>query len=209
MALSNSIPCPSCGVAVEGVSAHTRSMQCPHCANWIYVSGNGWSSGGSFEHALDAPSFLRVGRRGRLHSSDREDRRFKVAGRLRVSYGDGYWDEWWLEFEDGNHQWLEEDDGRYKLHHSVDLAINPRQLQEVNVGGMLAIDGSNWLVTERIDAELAGTEGALPVSVQPSEQYLCIAAMGKGQKLSFEASGRDVSVTTSVRISGTDLVWDD
>ncbi len=208
MAFSSSISCPSCGVSVEGISAHTRSMECPHCSNWIYVSGSGWTSGGSFEHALDAPSMLRVGRSGRL-KHDGKERRFMVAGRLRVSYSNGYWDEWWLEFDDGNHQWLEEDDGRYKLHTPVPANLEPAALQSAKVGGMLSIDGSQWFISEQLNAQLAGTEGSLPIVALPAEKIVCIDVMGNGEKLSVEASGHDVSVTRSVRIAGTDLVWDD
>ncbi len=207
MAFSSSVSCPSCGVAVEGISAHTRSMECPHCSNWIYVSGSGWTSGGSFEHALDAPSMLRVGRSGVL-ATDGRQRRFVVAGRLRISYLDGYWDEWWLEFDDGNHQWLEEDDGRYKLHTPVATDLQPAPCLEARVGGMLTIDGSNWFITEYIDAQLAGTEGSLPVVALPSEQVVCVDVMGNGERLSVEASGHDVSVTRSEKIAGTDFIWD-
>ena len=209
MAFSSSISCPSCGVAVEQISAHTRSMECPHCSNWIYVSGNGWASGGSFEHALDAPSMLRVGRSGRLAEGGSSPRRFVVAGRLRITYRDGFWDEWWLEFEDGNHQWLEEDDGRYKLHTPVETDLQPNQLMNAKVGGMLSVDGGNWFISEQLNAELAGTEGSLPIVALPAEQVVCIDVMGNGEKLSVEASGLDVSVTRSERVSGSDFQWDD
>ncbi len=152
---------------------------------------------------------LRVGRSGRLASGTGSARRFVVAGRLRITYSDGYWDEWWLEFDDGNHQWLEEDDGRYKLHTPVQTSLAPDQLKGVKVGGMLSVDGDNWFISEQLNAELAGTEGSLPIVALPAEQVVCIDIMGNGEKLSVEASGMDVSVTRSERVSGTDFQWDD
>jgi len=60
------INCPSCGVSIEGTSAHTRSMSCPHCGNWVYFGSNGWESAGLFKHAIDAPSMLQLGKSGTL-----------------------------------------------------------------------------------------------------------------------------------------------
>lgn len=208
MAFSSELSCPSCGVAIEGVSAHTRSLQCPHCANWVYLSNNGWASGGLFEHALDAPSMLRVGRTGTLQSNGSAPRRFVVAGRIRVSYTDGYWDEWWLEFDDAQHQWLEEDDGTYQLHSTTDYSLSAEQALAANVGSNLEINGASWFVTERLEAEVAGTEGSLPVATRPSEQIICVDAIGGGTEVSIEASGLDISITQSQSLSASALVWD-
>lgn len=207
MAFADNISCPACGVAVASVSAHTRSMQCPHCGNWIYLSGSGWSSAGSFAHALDAPSMLRVGRSGTLSVGAGTARNLTVAGRLRLAYDGGYWDEWWLEFDDGIHQWLEEDDGRYKLHSTVSLSAGSTQVKSATVGSQLMLDGKNWFVTERLDARLAGSEGSLPVAVQPDEPIICLDLMGSGEKLSLEASDLDVSITRSEKIAGSLFKW--
>jgi hypothetical protein len=207
MAFSDNLSCPACGVALDAVSPHTRSLQCPHCGNWIYLSGSGWAAAGSFEHALDAPSMLHVGRSGVLSDREGPDRRFIVAGRLRLSYTGGYWDEWWLEFEQGTHQWLEEDDGRYRLHSPVSMSIDPSAAQAAKVGGQLTLNGAVWLVTERLEAVIAGTEGALPVAVQPGEQMTCLEMLGNGEKLSLEAGDSQVSVTRSVKIAGDRFTW--
>ncbi|OED36015.1 hypothetical protein AB833_28755 [Chromatiales bacterium (ex Bugula neritina AB1)] len=203
MAFSSLQSCPSCGVAISDVSAHTRSTECPHCANWLYLSNNGWTTGGLFEHALDAPSMLRLGRSGVF-----SDRRFVVAGRLRIAYASGFWDEWWLEFDDGTHHWLEEDDGRYRLHKNREMDTSGADLSGARVGSNINMGGDRWFVTEKINAQVAGTEGSLPVAVTPGEQVLCIDVIGGGKKLSIEASGNDVTISQSLVVSGADLRWD-
>lgn len=208
MSFSSDLSCPSCGMAVEGVSAHTRSLQCGSCANWIYLSNNGWADGGAFEHALDAPSILHLGRSGALMSAGNPDRSFVVAGRIRVSYPSGFWDEWWLEFEDGQHHWLEESDGSYELHSAIELSPDPDQTLAAKVGSNLKIQGQDWFVTERLDAQVAGTEGSLPVAILPAEKLVCIDLMGNGKEISIEASGLDLSVTQSRTISASALLWD-
>lgn len=208
MSFSSDLSCPSCGMAVEGVSAHTRSLQCPGCANWIYLSANGWIDGGSFEHAIDAPSILHVGRSGSLVTADKPKRAFVVAGRIRVSYVSGYWDEWWLEFEDASHQWLEESDGSYEIHSSVELTPDTDKAFAAKVGSNLQIQGQDWFVTERLEAEVAGTEGRLPVAITPAEKLVCIDLMGNGKEISIEVSGLDLSITQSRVISASALDWD-
>jgi len=204
MALHSPISCPSCGVAIESVSAHIRSLQCPHCGNWVYLGNNGWAASGSFEHALDAPTFVQLGRRGQV-----DGRSFVVRGRTRLSYSSGYWDEWWLEFEDGQHQWLEEDDGRYRLHDAVADDVDIVDPAKARPGQSLLVDGDKWFVTECIHAQVAGTEGSLPSAVFPGEQIMCIDAIAKGRKFSIEASGHDVHITQSRVVAGDELVWDE
>lgn len=208
MSFSSELSCPSCGMAVAGISAHTRSLQCPGCASWIYLSNNGWTDGGVFEHALDAPSILHLGRSGSLVSADKPNRPFVVAGRVRISYARGFWDEWWLEFEDAGHQWLEESDGNYELHSAVALTPDPADALAVTVGSNLKIDGQDWFVTERLEAEVTGTEGRLPVAIVPAEKVVCIELIGNGKEISIEATGLDLSTTQSYVISASSLLWD-
>lgn len=208
MSTYSDLSCPSCGVAVEGVSAHTRSLQCPHCANWVYLSGNRWTSAGLFEHAIDAPSMLHIGRSGALVQAGDAPRKFVVAGRIRVTYSQGYWDEWWLEFEDADHQWLEEDDGSYQLHRTENISLDNTAVLAAKAGSSLRIGADNWFVTERLDAEVAGAEGSLPVATQPNEKIVCIDAIGAGREYSIEASGLDINITHSQAISASALVWD-
>lgn len=202
MAHSVSVSCPSCGVAIENTTAHTRSMACPHCDNWVYFGSNGWEVAGLFEHAIDAPSMLQLGKSGQL-----SDRRFIVAGRVRLSYEEGFWDEWWLEFEDGKNQWLEEDDGVYRLHSSLDAQAASDSVSAAAVGGNVIIDGEGWFVSERIDAKVAGVQGSLPVAIVPGESLVCIDVMGKGVKMSIESGDNDIQVSRSRVIRGSDIAW--
>ena len=203
MAHSVSINCPSCGVSIEDATAHTRSLSCPHCDNWVYLGSNGWESAGLFKHAIDAPSMFQLGKSGSLN-----DRRFVVSGRVRLSYSEGFWDEWWLEFEDADHQWLEEDDGVYRLHENIDVNTLQANLLDAAVGGNVSIDNESWFVTERVDAEVAGVEGSLPVAIVPGETVLCIDVMGNGTKMSIEAAEQEVQMSRSTAVWGSKFNWD-
>lgn len=202
MAHSVSVSCPSCGVAIEETNAHTRSMSCPHCGNWVYFGSNGWEVAGLFEHAIDAPSMLQLGKSGQLSG-----RRFVVGGRVRLSYAEGFWDEWWLEFEDGDSQWLEEDDGVYRLHRSIDAQPSVETVSDATVGGNVSIDGESWFVSERVDAQVAGVEGSLPVAIVPGEPVVCIDVMGNGTKMSIESGDNDIQISRSRVVRGASFDW--
>ena len=222
MAHGVSVSCPSCGVTIKDTSAHTRSLACPHCGNWVYLGSNGWESAGLFEHAIDAPSIFLLGKSGQL-----SQRAFVVAGRVRLSYGEdyreGFWDEWWLEFEDGNHQWLEEDDGAYRLHKSSDVGTGANSgadslahsqassltssLAGASVGSNLSIDGKDWFVSERLEAIVAGVQGSLPVAITPGEKVICIDVMGNGTRLSIEASDNEVQISDSDVVRASAFKW--
>ncbi len=202
MAHNVSVSCPSCGVAIEETTAHTRSMACPHCGNWVYLGSNGWEVAGLFEHAIDAPSMLQLGKRGVL-----SERRFVVTGRVRLSYDEGFWDEWWLEFEDGHHQWLEEDDGVYRLHKSIDAEVVAKSVTAATVGGSVTVDAESWFVSERVDAQVAGVQGSLPVAIVPGEPVVCVDVMGKGIKMSIESGDNDIQISRSRVIRGAEIDW--
>ena len=124
-----------------------------------------------------------------------------------MSYSEGFWDEWWLEFDDGVHQWLEEDDGVYRLHSHRDHSMQPGQLDAATVGGNVSIEGADWFVTERVDAQVAGVEGSLPVAIVPGESVVCLDAINNGIKVSFEAAELEVQMFQGRVVRGQQFQW--
>jgi len=130
---------------------------------------------------LDAPPLLRVGRSGIL-----EKRRFMVEGRVRLASLDGHWDEWWIQFEDGTGQWIEEDDGSYNLHHE--------QSTEDNLA---------------VDIKVTGVQGQLPVSMSPGFDMHYIDAVADGKELSLELWINEVTASISSTLVAADILWSD
>ena len=167
----------------------------------MVVGDSGWVAGGEFTRALDAPAFLAVGREGRL-----EGARVEVAGRARLGYEDGEWDEWWVRGEDGTGRWLEEDDGRYLLHEPVAASVPTGA--SVGVGGTLEADGRRWLVVESFEATVLGAEGELPVPVPAGSRVRCVDAVGGGARLSLELWGDETLASIARPADEAGLVWD-
>lgn len=202
MAFTDAFACPACGAAINGVSPLTRSLSCDHCGNWVCFDNQRWIDAGQFEHQIQAPPFLHVNRAGSLNK-----RHFVVSGRIRLGAGGSFWDEWWLEFDDGEGQWLEEDDGSYHLHESQQHQLDASAVRATGVGQMLTVDGRSWFVTETNDAAVMGAEGQLPWSMQPGTGVFTLDAVADGRELSVEVWSDEVSASSSRMLAASELDW--
>ena len=225
MSIDGKINCPACGSSNSGITALTRSIECAQCGQWIHFNNNIWSSTGRFEHEIDAPGFLRTGRAGLLQQV-----RFHVAGRVRLGYKRGHWDEWWLAFEDGTGCWIEEDDGNYLLHTEVSLndtqtddaknsgalntaaalefRVDTEALQATHVGQFIDAGNERWFVTETGNATVLGAEGQLPVSVSPGLTMRYLDAVTGGRELAIELWPEGALASISTLLDATTLRWD-
>ena len=203
MSFIDQFSCPACGAAFEQVNAHTRSLSCPHCGNWVYFSNNSWMDGGKFAQQIEAPPFLHVERSGKLDGVS-----FTVSGRARLSYTGGFWDEWWLTFEDGSGRWLEEDDGAYHLHLEQAFSGSLDEAKNISVGQFFTAGGLNGFVTEAQQASIIGAEGQLPYNAAPGTTIGYFDAVADGKELSVEVWHDGVAASVSEPLSASRLVWD-
>ena len=134
-------------------------------------------------------------------------------GSGRLASIDGHWDEWWIQFEDGTGQWIEEDDGSYNLHHEQstgdELSEQISTLRELSPGSMLQASGNNWFITETGDATVTGVQGQLPVSLTPGFDMHYIDAVADGKELSLELWMNEVSASISSTLVAADIHWTD
>lgn len=202
--MSTTLSCQACGGPIENVSPVIRSISCPFCANLLYFDNSSWHSGGKFPTAIDAPPLLRVDRHANIAGNN-----FRVAGRVRLEYDSGHWDEWWLEFENGDDRWLEEDDGAYHFHQSVEMDATANAFASLSAGQMLQAGKDSWFITEAGSARVAGVEGQLPVTLQPGFELRYFDAVGGGKEVSIELWGNEVEASRSERINPANITWND
>jgi len=186
---------------LTGIGPHVRSLACPSCGHWVFVTDGAWTDGGRFAHALDAPPLLRVGRALVLDGSARV-----VAGRVRLGDEESHWDEWWLTDETGEGLWLEEDGGRYLLHESVAHAPAAGAFRALGVGQTFEAGGIPWFVTESFVARVLGAEGELPVAFDVRESVRCLDALADGRELSVEIWGEEVSASIAMPLDAARLL---
>jgi hypothetical protein len=129
---------------------------CGYCGNTLSVQNDRLDPTGKTAALVDYPTRFSVGAIGKLRGKP-----FRILGRVRFEDEDGYWDEWYLEFDDGGIAWLEEEEGEYTLSRKQALTSQVPDFDAVRVGTRLNINGQPFFVTERCRARVAGAEGQL------------------------------------------------
>lgn len=201
--MNDNLNCPACGAPIEGVSPLIRSISCAHCSNLLYFNNSAWVDGGRFPTQIEAPPLLHTEKRGKISNEA-----FVVAGRVRLSYDGGHWDEWWLEFENGNDRWLEEDDGNYKLHQSIPVSVQVKDVQHLAVGQMFNANNQNWFITDGGEASVTGVQGQVPVTLRPGFKLRYFDAVTGGKTLSIEVWDDEVEASMAHAANLSSIVWD-
>lgn len=138
---------------------------CQYCSNAVYWDAGAIQSAGQQSSLPEGFSRLYRGAAGTLMQ-----KRFVVLGRVRYSFGHGFWDEWFVELEDGAKGWLTEDDHELALEFPAEKAQLPG-FASFAPGQSFQYAQSAFMVEEVGHAECLGFEGTLPIVVQTGERY--------------------------------------
>jgi len=150
--------CPSCGAEVDFKSSISVFSVCDHCKFMLVRHDMDLESLGKMAQLPDDVSPLKVGSRGRYKNTG-----FEVVGRLKVAWSEGYWNEWFLLFDNGGHGWLAEAIGFFMLSTEVTETNKVPALSEIQVGKGYAIAPSRTFFVDDIkEAVCIGSEGELP-----------------------------------------------
>ncbi len=156
--------CPSCGAGLEVDNRFARLVVCAYCNSSIVLDEKAARLTGKMAVLDPTPSPFFVGATGAF-----KNQRFTVLGRARYGYAKGFWDEWYLGFENGKKMWIGEDEGKYTLEKARQLRKPPASFEDVKPGDRVKIAGKRFLVEEKDVAELEGAEGQLPFEIVQGE----------------------------------------
>ena len=159
--MANTIQCPSCGAPTELRSRSIRLVVCAYCSSTIELTPTGLVENGKAAQLADLFTELATGAAGRIGSKS-----FAVAGRVRYTWSDGFWDEWSIALDDGTMAWLHEDEGELSMVAEVPVQ-GSIDFDSARVGEHMLINGERAYVHERRSAEIQGAEGQVPRGVFP------------------------------------------
>lgn len=174
--------CPSCGGKIRRENSASRSVSCGYCGQTSHINAESLKAAGEQHPLIDYGSFLKIGGRGRVN-----DLGFVILGQVRMKYPDGFWDEWYINYDDGKEGWIEEDDGSFVLYEEegelYDLDFN-----EVQVGTFSHFNQAltHVFITEKSKAIIEGGEGELPFRITPGEQADFLQGIKDGEVISVE-----------------------
>jgi len=164
------VTCPSCGAGHEIRNPGVIMVVCEYCGNAIYWDKEKIQNAGKQSTLPEGFTRLYRGAAGSLFK-----KRFVVLGRVRYSFGRGFWDEWFLEFEDGSTGWLSEDNQELCLEAPMQGAA-VGQFESHKIGDKLKIEDKEFVVEEVGLAECIGVEGDLPFHFATGEKYQFVDA---------------------------------
>jgi hypothetical protein len=177
------LDCNTCGAPLKVENQFIRSVTCQFCGASYLVSGEeGLDARGQGAKLGDYPSRLNVGQTGTIRGKG-----FSVLGRVRYAYAEGFWEEWQIEWKDGDPPtWLEEDEGYWTMYKRERVRSQIPAHDKVSVGSTIKVNNHNVFVTEKRSGKMVGQEGQF-ASVMP--------ITGNFGYISGTADGQPVSVT--------------
>ena len=155
--------CPSCGASVPFRNARSVARVCEYCDTTVVREGSeqALQDLGHISHVVPDASPIQLGATGRVFGVP-----FEVLGRLQVVHERGYWNEWYLQWNDGRTGWLGEALGEYQVtfpdtsdgSHAERLPA----FEALRPGQRVQLARKRWIVTDVRVARATGTEGETP-----------------------------------------------
>lgn len=199
----NQLQCQNCGAALEVANQFVRFVTCRFCGSAYLVSGDSTlSATGQGTSLANYPSRLSVGTRGKI-----KGRGFRVLGRIRYTYDEGFWDEWQIMWDDdAPPSWLEEDEGYWTLFDRMRLSGEVAAYASIRVGATVTINGMPVFITERRRARVMGSEGQFS-AVFPIQGEFGYATGSAGEKIiSVNFWQDEIEVSRGEEVTLNDLV---
>lgn len=181
--------CPSCGAKIVFKTLNSVSAVCGYCDSLVIRHDLDLESLGKIATLREDLSPLQLGTRGKI-----EKRTFTLLGRTRQSWEDGYWNEWYLSFDDGKFGWLGEAQGLYALSEEIDDEV-PNQVRSLQVGDQIEVKGSRFTVQDLREVAITAAEGELPFRPAIGDLTLSIDAIGEDGR--FVGFSVDIKKTDS------------
>lgn len=183
-----SITCPSCSGQTELVNRFVKLVVCAYCGQSISRAGDVLMAQGKAAQLADLYTDLSIGAVGTI-----QGRTFSVQGRARFEYDGGYWDEWYVMFEDLTAGWIHEDEGEISLLSEVEEP-GAYDLSSARVGHRYPVAGVEAFVKEKRTARVYGAEGQLPRGLVQGAQLLYVDAQVQGKLYFLEQTGDTLSL---------------
>jgi hypothetical protein len=147
--------CPSCGAMIPFRVSIDLLAICPFCRCLVQRKDLDLETLGQSAQLQPDGTPLQAGSRGAYRGAA-----FQVAGRVQLETPHGFWNEWFIVFEDGRRGWLGEAQGAYAVSFKTDSAVPA--LTDLKLLAKVEVKGRPYQVLEIIDAKYLAAEGELP-----------------------------------------------
>jgi len=173
--IEEQLNCPQCGYALSLYFKHTKLIQCESCKSTIFLEDEAATVWGDSSVLAPEISILE------LHKPFFfEQKTYLPLGKIRYSYGRGFWEEWWVKDTKNNTYWFSVDEGDLVFQQKVEVTYPDSLFERLHLG-LITSDG--WVVTELGEAKCEGFAGSLPKTIVVGSSYAYAHLSGKDAKL--------------------------
>jgi hypothetical protein len=156
------VTCPGCGAPVEFKSTASVLAVCGYCKTTLLKDADSVKNLGKMSEVLEDYSPLQIGSSGR-HAG----RGFSVIGRIQLQYSAGFWNEWYLMFDDGGGGWLSDASGQYALTVEKQTSAALPLFDKLVPGRTLRVSSDLYTISDVRTARCTAGQGELPFKVGP------------------------------------------
>jgi DNA-directed RNA polymerase subunit RPC12/RpoP len=157
--------CPSCGAEIDADQRYAHLAVCDYCQSAIVLDEKAARVSGKMAVLPPPVGPLYLGGTGELGGQP-----FRVLGRVRYGYQNGYWDEWYLAREDGQTFWISEDERNFTLEVPEQGDAEGIDFASAQPGETVTLRGQSYHIDEKDVAECEGGEGQLPFAILSGER---------------------------------------
>lgn len=98
--------CPACGAELRFQSSASIMATCSFCQSLILRTDMNLHTIGKSSDVAEDMSVIQLGSQGKYANSN-----FMVVGRIQMKWSGGFWNEWFITFDDGRQGWLADAQG--------------------------------------------------------------------------------------------------
>jgi len=186
-----SLSCPSCGATVPFKSKASVFAVCSYCRSTLVRHDMDLEAVGKMAELQDDLTPLQIGTTGKY-----KGKAFEIIGRMKVSYDDGFWNEWYLYFAEGKHKegWLAEAQGFYAVCFEVDESVAPprNDASTLQPGRLIEFKNNGFFEIEDIrEVKCQVSEGELPVNAPKGRESLSVDLTGPDTQMATIEYAKD------------------
>ena len=187
------ITCPQCGDSLPMYVSYAKVAKCDSCKSTIFIEDKGLRLAGESSVLSDEVSLIKLNT-----PFTYKNHSFLPVGMVRYSYGRGFWEEWWLQRNDGENFWLSVDEGDMVLEKEIENIYETLNFSKLSLGKML---DKKYIITEVGEAKVEGFEGSLPNSVDVNVVFKYLHLSEKNANLiTIEQVGNQMSTYKGIWI---------
>ena len=196
--------CPSCGAPVSFLSSASTTAVCAFCKSTLSRDADTLALIGKQGELLEDYSPLQIGTSGKVDHGN-QLHTFSLIGRIQLRFDAGYWNEWYLLFDNGQTAWLSDASGLYVLLQALQLTDALPAYNSVIVGQSLKLANKSFTVTDKRTSACNGGQGELPFAASSAWQARTVDCRSGTDFISLDYSEDNAVAYLGKSVSFEDL----